>query len=268
MKIGLFDSGLGGLTILRAVAKALPEHSYVYYGDTANLPYGDKTEDEIYRFSVAAMDYLFGEGCALVVIACNTASAETLRRLQDEYLPAHYPQRRILGVIIPTIENMISDNVKEALLLATKRTVDSGKYERELAKRGYPLVLHAVATPGLVPLIEAGQGSVAAETAKGYIKEALVTHPAITHVILGCTHYTELKDALRELFGNRLTFLSQDEIIPEKLRVYVGAHPELMEVVPEEGRGAATRTIHLTAHRPDYDRITAQLLGGVMVQDE
>jgi glutamate racemase len=267
MKIGLFDSGLGGLTILRAVVKALPEHSYVYYGDTANLPYGDKTEEAIYGFSVTAMDYLFEKGCTLVVIACNTASAETLRRLQDEYLPARYPERRILGVIIPTIETMIHNHVKEALLLATKRTVDSRKYERELEKRENTLCLHTVATPGLVPLIEAGQGSEAAEMAAGYINEALSVHPGITHVILGCTHYTELKAALSEAFAERLVFLSQDEIIPEKLREYIALHPELARV-GEAGVRDGERVIHLTAHRPDYDRVTAQLLGGVMMKDE
>ena len=127
MTIGLFDSGLGGLTILRAVVKQLPQYDYVYYGDTANLPYGDKSEAEIYDLSVAAMDYLFGEGCALIIVACNTASAETLRKLQDEYLPKHYPERRILGVIIPTVETLIADGVEAALLLATKRTVESQK---------------------------------------------------------------------------------------------------------------------------------------------
>lgn len=268
MKIGLFDSGLGGLTILRAVAKELPAHDFFYYGDTANLPYGDKTEAEIYVFSVAAMDYLFAQGCTLIIIACNTASAETLRKLQDEYLPVRYPGRRILGVIIPTIEELVDSNAREVLLLATKRTVDSRKYERELEKRDYPLTLHALATPELVPLIEAGMTDEAAALAGERVAEVLGIHPAITTVILGCTHYTELKEALRELYGEQLAFLSQDEIIPEKLREYVSAHPELTEVIPEEGRRTATRTIHLTAHRADYDRITAQLLGGVMMREE
>lgn len=271
MTIGLFDSGLGGLTILRAVARALPQHDYVYYGDTANLPYGDKSEAEIYDLSVAAMDYLFGEGSALNIIACNTASAETLRKLQDEYLPKHYPERRILGVIIPTVETLIADEVEAALLLATKRTVESHKYGRELEKRGSTLQLVSTATPELVPLIEAGKGDEAVQAAIARIDEQMAAEPSIAAVVLGCTHYTELAAGLRTHYGERLRFYSQDEIIPKKLAAYVAAHPELARVVAG-GEGVVVpggrRSIHLTAHRPDYDRVIAQLLGGVFVSEE
>jgi glutamate racemase len=264
MKIGLFDSGLGGLTILRAVVRALPEHDYYYYGDTANLPYGDKTEAHIYELSVAAMEYLFGQGCALVVIACNTASAETLRKLQDEYLPTHYPERRILGVIIPTVEVLVAGAVRCPLLIATTRTVESGKYERELEKSGGTLSLTARATPGLVPLIEAGKGDVASTEAIAAIDAVLASNPQIDSLVLGCTHYTELKNDLRAYYAARLRIFSQDEIIPEKLRDYIARHPELER---EEG-GGSIRSIHLTEHRPDYDRVIAQLLGGMLVSED
>ncbi|MBY0309881.1 glutamate racemase [Patescibacteria group bacterium] len=264
MKIGLFDSGLGGLTILRAVAKELPAHDFFYYGDTANLPYGDKTEAEIYAFSVVAMDYLFDHGCSLIIIACNTASAETLRKLQDEYVPARYPDRRILGVIIPTIEELVDRNIREALLLATARTVESKKYDRELEKRGSPLILHSIATPGLVPLIEVGKVDEAAGLATQIITGALERNPALKTVVLGCTHYTELKEKLRNHFAGRLVFISQDEVIPRKLSAYLVAHPELEVGEPAAGK----RVIHLTEHRPDYDRVIAQLLGGVFVSEE
>ncbi len=270
MTIGLFDSGLGGLTILRAVVKQLPEHDYVYYGDTANLPYGDKSESEIYDLSVAAMDYLFAEGCALIIIACNTASAETLRKLQDEYLPAHYPERRILGVIIPTVETLIAEGVETALLLATKRTVESQKFERELEKRASALQLVSTATPELVPLIEAGEGEEAVRAAITRIDEQVAVEPSITAVVLGCTHYTELTAGLRAQYDERLRIYSQDEIIPKKLGEYVAAHPELATVVT--GREGVVlggrRSIHLTAHRPDYDRVITQLLGGVFVSED
>jgi glutamate racemase len=271
MTIGLFDSGLGGLTILRAVARTLPQYDYVYYGDTANLPYGDKTEAEIYDLSVAAMDYLFGEGCALIIIACNTASAETLRKLQDDYLPTHYPNRRILGVIIPTVETLIAGGVEAALLLATKRTVESKKYERELQKRQSTLSLSSTATPELVPLIEAGKSEEAVAAAIARIDAQVAVEPSITAVVLGCTHYTELAHGLRAHYGERLHFYSQDEIIPQKLAAYVAAHPELASVV-DGGEAVVVpggrRSIHLTAHRPDYDRVIAQLLGGVFVSEE
>lgn len=265
MYIGFFDSGLGGLIILRAVARALPQYDYYYYGDTAHLPYGDKSEAEIYQLSQVAMEYLFARDCALVIIACNTASAETLRRLQDEWLPAHYPNRRILGVIIPTIETLITASSQRAILLATNRTVSSGKYERELALRGdSTCALTVIATPRLVPLIEAGDITVALDLVWETVLPYLGGHDTI---ILGCTHYAELKDGLRarlEAREWRGVVLSQDEIIPQKLATYLGAHPEIAELLSEN----STRTIHLTTHRPEYDRIAGQLLGGVFMGEE
>ena len=256
MKIGFFDSGLGGLILLKATAKALPDYDYFYYGDTANLPYGDKTEEEIYEFSKTAMEHLFNEGCALVVIACNTASAETLRKLQDTFLPTYAPEKRILGVIIPTIEALNESGCKDALLLATRRTVNSKKYEKELALKGLPdIAIDSVATPQLVPLIERGEITEAVEEAEKIIQ----TRPRRgDSVILGCTHYTLLKDNLREKFSD-LTFISQDEVIPNKLSDYLNAHPEIESKLSRNGK----RQIFLTEHRPDYDQVMSQMLGGV-----
>ena len=129
MNIGFFDSGLGGLLILKAVARALPQYDYIYFGDTANLPYGDKTETEVYELTKAAIEELFNRDCLLVIVACNTASAESIRRIQDTYLKEEYHDRRILGVIVPTVEEVIEKGFKRAILLATTRTVESGKYE-------------------------------------------------------------------------------------------------------------------------------------------
>ena len=133
MKIGLFDSGLGGLTILKAVARALPAYDYEFYGDTANLPYGDKSEDQIYELTKRGVEHLFSRDCALIIIACNTASAETLRRMQDEYLKEAYPDRRVLGVIIPTIEEVAEAGLTNVLLIGTRRTIESHKFEKEFA---------------------------------------------------------------------------------------------------------------------------------------
>lgn len=150
MKIGFFDSGVGGYTILSAVQKMLPQYSYLYYGDTAHVPYGDKTEEEIYTYTRESIEALFNHGAGLVVIACNTASAQTLRRLQDELIPIKYKGRRLLGVIIPTIETIIDAGTKRALLIGTNRTIDSRKYESELEKRNASSIsLISVATPNL-----------------------------------------------------------------------------------------------------------------------
>lgn len=261
MNIGFFDSGLGGLLILKAVVKALPQYSYIYYGDTANLPYGDKTEEEIYDLTQKAIAELFARDCALVIVACNTASAESLRRIQDTYLKEAYPDRRILGVIIPTIEELFERKCTRALLIGTKRTIESGKYQRELEKLEHSnYTLTAIATPELVPLIEAHDLEAATARAIKVI-EAEAREGDV--VLLGCTHYTLLKDSLRHHFGTKLPVISQDEVIPKKITEYLSRHPELTSRLSEEGK----RVIHLTEHRPDYDRLTAEFLGGAYLAD-
>lgn len=264
MKIGFFDSGLGGLTILRAVAKQLPQYDYLYYGDTANLPLGDKSESEVYEYTKKGVAYLFEHDCVLVIIACNTASSETLRSLQDEYLPQTYPGRKILGVIIPVIEEVLQSDCKRVKMLATKRTVSSGKYHLELGKRNEINVkIESVAMPDLVPLIEEGKISDALALAVQAIGSTDDQMGQINGIILGCTHYTLLKDALRATYKNKLTIFSQDEIIPKKIKKYLERHPELQKQLSQN----STRSIHLTKHREDYDHVTeAFLTGGNAVQ--
>ena len=262
MNIGVFDSGLGGLLILKAIVKALPDYDYVYYGDTANLPYGDKTEEEIFLLTKAAIEELFKRDCALVIVACNTASAETLRRIQDTYLKEEHPDRRILGVIVPTIEEVIEKHLSRAVLLATKRTVESKKYEIELAKvAGQKIELISIATPELVLLIEAQQIDKAVEHAVRVIETETREGDV---VLLGCTHYSLLKDALRTHFNSTRFFISQDEVIPKKLADYLSRHPEITSRLSNTGK----RAIYLTEHRPDYDRLTAEFLGGAYLPDE
>lgn len=262
MKIGLFDSGIGGLSILRSVARELPEYDYVFYGDTANLPLGEKSEEELYDITVKGMEYLFDQGCLIVIIACNTASAETARKLQHEFLPKHYRGRKILGVIIPTVETLEYGDYTKALLLATRRTVESEKYSRELEKRGNTkLKMNAVATPELVPLIEEGRIGEAAHAA---IKVIDSHKEGGEVVVLGCTHYTEIKSRLRDHFQDSKKIISQDEVIPEKLEMYLNMHPEIEQQLTKNQE----RKVHLTEHREDYDKFMQQLLGGVLVEDE
>ena len=261
MNIGFFDSGLGGLLILKAVARALPQYDYIYYGDTVNLPYGDKTEAEVYELTKTAIEELFKRDCLLVIVACNTASAESIRRIQDTYLKEEYHDRRILGVIVPTVEEVIEKGFKRAILLATTRTVESGKYERELHKsEPEPIELLSIATPELVPLIESGNIDEALKIATAMI-EAEAREGDV--VLLGCTHYALLKDSLRKHFGSRNTFVSQDEVIPYKLQQYLSKHPEIRERISDTGK----REIVLTEHRPDYDRLIAEFLNGAYLPD-
>ncbi len=256
MKIGFFDSGLGGLTILKAVAQALPQYDYEFYGDTANVPYGDKSEAEIFALTKAGVEHLLARDCALVIVACNTASAETLRQLQDTILVGAYASRRLLGVIIPTVEAVVATPCTSVAMIATKRTVNSRKYEAEFTKSGAAVVFQSLATPTLVPLIEAGQiaeaeGEAIALTAPLYAKGTQA-------LILGCTHYTLLKNALRAQYPAALVF-SQDEIIPAKLTDYLSRHREIETTLTRGGK----RNIYLTDPSARYDQAIASLLGGV-----
>ena len=260
MKIGFIDSGLGGLTILKAVAKELPLYEYEFYGDTANVPYGDKSEAEIFALTKAGVEHLLARDCALVIVACNTASAETLRQLQDTILVDEYATRRLLGVIIPTVESVVATNCATVSMIATKRMVNSHKYEAEFEKSGATVTFTSLATPTLVPLIEGGH----LEEAKAEV--LALTEPLIAGgaeaLILGCTHYTLLKDALRTAYP-AVTVFSQDEIIPEKLTDYLSRHPEIETKL---GRGGK-RNIYLTDPNTKYDQAIASLLGGVPLLD-
>jgi len=225
MKIGFFDSGLGGLTILASVRKLLPYYDYVFYGDTAHVPYGDRTEEEVYILTQKAIEFLLNKDCALVVVACNTASAETLRKLQDTILREKYPDRVILGVIIPTIEAIIDAGVSRVLLIGTRRTIESRKYERELAKRGRTdIEIVGVATPTLVPHIESG----CIDDAFSDFQKIFDGYSgSVDTLVLGCTHYTLLKMKIRDTYGRGLRVISQDEIIPKKLTDYLVRHSEI-----------------------------------------
>lgn len=222
MKIGFFDSGVGGLTILSATRELLPQYDYLYFGDTENVPYGDKTESEIYELTKRAVIHLFEQGALLVIIACNTASAETLRRLQDTILEGVYARHRILGVIIPTIESLVESGARKALLIGTRRTISSQKYEKELEKISSKILLTSIPIPKLVPYIESGNIHGACTTLEITLRDKV---GEIDTIVLGCTHYTVLKERVRDIYKVRV--ISQDEIIPEKLKQYLDRHTEI-----------------------------------------
>ena len=260
MKIGFFDSGLGGLTVMKAVALSMPQYDYEFFGDTANLPYGDKAEEEIYELTKLGVEVLFEKDCCLVVIACNTASAETLRKLQDTFLIDEYPDRRILGVIIPMVEEVVECNAKRALLIATRRTIESGKYEREFSKFEHAPELFSIATPTLVPLIEAGCIDEAVMEVVPMVTELILKGG--DSLILGCTHYGLLKQGIEECIGQEVMIFSQAEIIPKKLFAYLDVHPEIKEKLSP----GSTRNIYLSAHNRNYDKVVGDILGGFFME--
>jgi len=222
MKIGVFDSGLGGLILLKAITQKLPQYDYVYLGDTKRVPYGNRSQTTIYEFTRQAVDFLFKKNCQLIIVACNTASALALRRIQREYLPKHYPNRRVLGVIIPTAE--AAADLSSVGVLATESTVASKSFVRELAKLAPRIKIWQQAAPLLVPLAESGELKLAGPILKSYLAPLLKHKPQ--GIILGCTHYPVFKPQIKRLAAG-VKLISQDELVPAKLAHYLARHPEI-----------------------------------------
>jgi glutamate racemase len=224
MKIGIFDSGLGGLVITKAIHELMPAYDYVYLGDSKRLPYGNKSKTSVQRFTKEGIEYLFkNENCALVIIACNTASAQALRKIQTEFMPKNFPDRKVLGVLIPAAE--MATKYKKVGILATSGTVASHSFPHEVEKRNKDTLVFQNAAPELVPLIEAGENEQAVPLLKEYLTPLLARK--IDALVLGCTHYPILKNEIKKIVGKKVKIISQDEIIPKKLKNYLIRHPEI-----------------------------------------
>lgn len=228
--IGVFDSGYGGLTILRDLIKKLPEYDYLYLGDNARAPYGTRSFEVVYRYTLEAVRVLFARGCPLVILACNTASAKALRSIQQNDLPSIDPTRRVLGVIRPTVEML--DKVTETGhvgLLATQGTVASHSYELETKKIAYGVEIKEKACPMWVPLVENNEarGPGADYFVRKYIDELFMSDPEIDTIVLGCTHYPLLIDKIRKYTPPGVRILPQGELVADSLADYLQRHPEM-----------------------------------------
>lgn len=248
--IGVFDSGYGGLTILSAIRKLLPEYDYVYLGDNARSPYGTRSFDVINDFTLQAVRYLFSEGCPLVILACNTASAKALREIQQKYLPtSEDPSRRVLGVIRPTAE--VVGNVTETKhigIMATPGTISAQSYEVELAKLFPDVSVHGQACPMWVPLVEYGEsnGEGADFFVQKYLNELLEQDKQIDSIVLACTHYPLLRPKIEQYLPEGITLLSQGELVAISLKDYLYRHPEMNDRLTQ---GGSIR--YLTTECPD-----------------
>jgi len=255
MKIGLFDSGLGGLNVTHSLMQAMPEYGYIYLGDTARVPYGNRSQEVIYEFTENAVAYLCGQDCELILIACNTASAEALRRIQRDYLPVHYPDRKVLGVLIPTAEEVVVETKNNKVgVIATVGTVGSRTYVTEIQKLNPNISVMQQATPLLVPLIENNASKYASSILDDYL-ESLVD-AGIDTLVLGCTHYALLKDIIRSKVG-AIKVISQDEIIPRKLREYLDKHSEIDEKLTKN----SSRSFLTTDLAPSTSEVATLLFG-------
>lgn len=222
MKIGVFDSGLGGLVITKAFIETMPGFDYLYYGDTAHLPYGEKTSGKILAYTLEAVKYLIAEDCKLIIIACNTATAIALRYLQQRFLPVYAPKTKILGVVIPTVEEAAFPGAGKAGVIATQATVRSHIYQTELLKLNPKLEVQEIAAPQLVPMIENNDFGQAETICRGYAGQ----FDTIDSLILGCTHYPLVKEYFRTLLPE-VKIISQDELMGAKLQNYLQRHPEI-----------------------------------------
>ncbi len=201
MKIGFFDSGIGGTTILRQVMRDLPQYSYLYYADNAHLPYGDKSPDELYTLTTKALKEMFSHDCKLVVLACNTATT-VLPRIQQEWLPHNFPDRKVLGIIRPTIEHMIASGKKKIRLLATEATVQADSYSHELKKLGSDIELVQIACPELASAIEEEQDLQRSPKIKSLLTQYLSSiSDSNPTVYTGCTHYELVRDMIYQISG-------------------------------------------------------------------
>lgn len=228
--IGVFDSGYGGLTILSKIREALPQYDYIYLGDNARTPYGTRSFDIVYEFTLQAVNKLFEMGCHLVILACNTASAKALRSIQINDLPKLDPLRRVLGVIRPTVECIGNiTHSRHIGVLATAGTIRSESYPMEIHKLFPDITVSSEACPMWVPLVENNEAqSVGADYfIEKYIADLLYKDQQIDTVILGCTHYPLLLPKIRHFMPDGIQVVAQGEYVADSLRDYLYRHPEM-----------------------------------------
>ena len=228
--IGVFDSGYGGLTILRDIRKALPEYDYIYLGDNARAPYGTRSFEIVYEFTLQAVVRLFEMGCHLVILACNTASAKALRSIQMNDLPRLDAARRVLGVIRPTVESIGTvTQTRHVGVLATAGTIKSESYPMEIRKLFPDITVYGQACPLWVPLVESGEadGPGADYFVRKYIDELLRKDERIDTAILGCTHYPLLLGKIRRYMPPAVHIVTQGELVADSLKDYLRRHPEM-----------------------------------------
>ncbi len=241
-RIGVFDSGFGGLTVLASLLQRLPDYDYLYLGDSARAPYGNRGFDVVHDFTREAVEALFDAGCPLVVVACNTASSRALRTIQQRHLPAYRPDRRVLGVVRPSVEALAglppgalpgvtppSDARGIVALLGTRGTVDSDSFGIELAHLAPGLQLIQQACPLWVPLVEAGEleGPGVEWFLHRYLDPVMDRPRPPARLLLACTHYPLLLPGIRALVPDEVEILSQGPIVAERLADWLQRHPEM-----------------------------------------
>jgi glutamate racemase len=258
--IGVFDSGYGGLTVLKELVSKLPQYDYLYLGDNARAPYGTRSFDAVYQYTLQCVKWFFEQGCPLVILACNTASAKALRTIQQKELPKIDPRKRVLGVIRPTAE-IIGNFTKTNTIgiLGTNGTVQSESYLIEIQNFFPEVKVFQQACPLWVPLVESNEYNT--EGADYFIKknidDLIKQSPAIDTILLACTHYPLLIDKIRSFVPNGINIISQGEIIADSLKDYLRRHPEVEEKCSKNGHVQ----LYTTDAEEDFDKHSAVFFG-------
>lgn len=258
--IGIFDSGFGGLTVFKAIKEKMPMYDYLYLGDNARAPYGDRSLDIVYEYTLQAVEWMFKMGCPLVILACNTASAEALRKIQQNDLERLGAEKRVLGVIRPTAEIIGRYTQNKAVgVLGTHGTIDSGVYRIEINDFFPDVQVYQHACPLWVPMIENNEHLT--EGAEKFIKQDLDSllrqSPVIDTILLGCTHYPLVLDTIRKLLPAGIQVVTQGEIVADSLVDYLQRHPEITQQVT-----LSSTTRFCTTDSPAYfDRHASSFFG-------
>lgn len=258
--IGVFDSGYGGLTVLRELRKVLPQYDYVYLGDNARAPYGTRSFETVYHYTRQCVKWMFDRGCHLIILACNTASAKALRTIQQNDLPRWDPEKRVLGVIRPTAEIIGNfTKTRKVGILATKGTVNSDSYPLEIAKFFPEITVYQQACPLWVPLIENNvmDTAGAAYFIRQDVEKLFAQEPGIDTVLLGCTHYPLIADKIKKILPYQVHLLSQGYFTATSLSEYLKRHNE-MEKKCSKGGSVQFFTTDAAA---DFEKHALQFFG-------
>ena len=264
--IGVFDSGFGGLTVLKEIVKKLPRYDYIYLGDNARAPYGNRSFETVYRYTLECVKWFFSKDCHVVILACNTASAKALRSIQQNDLPKIDPAKRVLGVIRPTTEVIGSlSESKHVGILGTAGTINSNSYVLEIEKFYPALKVYQQACPMWVPLVENNEYDNHGTDffVKKYIHKLLGQDEAIDTILLACTHYPLLMDKIKEYSPADMRILSQGEIVAKSLADYLKRHPEIESQCSQH----SSREFYTTDSTEDFDS-HASIFYGEKVQSK
>lgn len=259
--IGVFDSGFGGLTVFRSILDRLPQYDYIYLGDNARAPYGNRSFNSIHQFTWDCVQWLFSQGCPLIILACNTASAKALRTIQQRDMLNVDPSKRVLGVIRPTAEVIGNYTITNEIgILGTKGTVQSESYLKEIQNFFPELKVYQQACPLWVPLIENGEYDKpgADYFVQSYLDQIMAKSPEIDTLLLACTHYPLLANKIKDYLPSDINVVSQGDIVADSLMDYLHRHPEMEQLISRTGSQSFFTTTDDTA---DFDHHASLFFG-------